>query len=481
MAKVNNPVTLSGHFKIDPKKLAKLGILDATLAVDTRLFIDPLLLEKSKHKEIKNDAVLQYRNRFEEIIKLLKASTAPDDPAWKAAYRLFDFPEVPGTCLGYSAATIRGSGWGPKLRGKTLGVASKVVEIGIKDPDLFPALALFEEEIGPDRISDMTANIAIGALSKFNQRMISALGLSGEKFQVAGETCVFIRHPLETKKRLPLIMVPTDILRELPVALSWEDVQDVAKANEELRDKVSKHVSSIWKSKTKREKSNLKQQALESDTAFMVVIDSLRAAGKAAYDVKNDPNNLIKWAELGRNYAEANPFENKIEKPKTVEDVHKIVSEIVFQFRHLIEECGLNKELYNQEKSPRHESSAQRLFFASAYSYCKAFNVDISPEMDTGNGRIDFKFSNGFSARVLVEIKLSTNPSAVSGYTKQLDSYRESQETTHAIYLVIDVGRMGNKDRQLVDIRNAELKKKRPASDLEFVDGTPKISASKRK
>jgi hypothetical protein len=478
MAKATNPVTVSGHFRIDPKKLQRIGILDATLAIDTRLFIDPLLLAKSAHKEINRDAVAQYNRRFEQIIRLLRVVTVEDDPAWRAAYKLFDFPEVPGTCLGYGAATIRGSGWGPELRRKTLRVASKIVEIGVKEPDLFPALALFEDEIGPDRLSDMTANITIEALEKFNARVLKALGLGGEAFSVAGKKCTFLRHPFEAST--PLILVPTDVLRELPVALDWGGVQEAAQANKELRAEVSKHVSAIWKAKTKKDKAGLKKQAMESDKAFMAMLSAMRAAGKAPYDVSADPDNLVRWANLGREYAEANPVK-KPKIPKSIDDVHKVVREIVAQFRHLIEESGLNRELYNAKNQPRHESSAQRLFFAAAYAYCKAFDVDISPEIDTGNGKLDFKFSQGFEARVLVEIKLSTNQATVSGYTKQLDVYKKAQQTTRAIYLVLDVGKMGDKEKDLIAIKNRLSKQRKPVSDLEFVDGTIKPTASKRK
>jgi hypothetical protein len=481
MAKANNPVTVSGHFGVDPKKLQKIGVLDATLAIDTKLFIDPLLLAKSTHAEINRDAVAQYKNHFEQIIMLLRAVTEEDDPAWKAAYRLFDFPEVPGTCLGYGAATIRGSGWGPELRKKTLRVASKVVEIGVKEPDLFPALGLFEDDIGPDRLSDMTANIAIEALEKFNARVLKVLNLKGEVFLVGGKKCTFLRHPFETSKKTPLILVPTDVLRDLPVALDWGGVQEAALANQDLRVEVSKHVSEIWKAKTKKDKAGLKKQAMESETAFMTMLSAMRAAGKAPYDVANDPDNLVRWANLGREYAEANPVAKKPKAPKNVDDVHHIVREIVLQFRHLIEDSGLNRELYNAKKQPRHESSAQRLFFAAAYAYCKAFDVDVSPEIDTGNGKVDFKFSQGFEARVLVEIKLSTNQATVPGYTKQLDVYKKAQQTTRAIYLVVDVGKMGDKEKDLIAIKNRLSKQKMPVSDLEFVDGTLKPTASKRK
>lgn len=116
-----------------------------------------------------------------------------------------------------------------------------------------------------------------------------------------------------------------------------------------------------------------------------------------------------------------------------------------------------------------------------AYAYCKANNIDVSPEIDTGNGKIDFKFSHGFGKRVLVEIKLSTNSGAASGYNTQLEIYKKSQETVHAIYLVIDVGKMGNKDTKLLKAKNDAVLRGDPVSDLDFVDGILKPSASKRK
>jgi hypothetical protein len=119
-------------------------------------------------------------------------------------------------------------------------------------------------------------------------------------------------------------------------------------------------------------------------------------------------------------------------------------------------------------------------FFAIAYSYCKANNVDIAPEVDSGSGQVDFKFSKGFNSRVLVEVKLSTNSKLVQGYKSQLEIYKESEETMHAIYLVIDVGRMGKKDEELIQTRNEYSSKGNPLWDLIIVDGIIKPSESKR-
>ncbi len=39
MAKAKNPTTLSGYFNLDREQLDSLGVLDPTLAIDSKLFI----------------------------------------------------------------------------------------------------------------------------------------------------------------------------------------------------------------------------------------------------------------------------------------------------------------------------------------------------------------------------------------------------------------------------------------------------------
>ncbi|MBS0580631.1 MAG: hypothetical protein JSR36_15345 [Proteobacteria bacterium] len=479
MGKATNPTTVSGAFGIEARRLTQLGVLDATIAIDTRLFIDPFLLATSKHPEMSGDGVRMYRERFEEIIRLLGASRERGDPAWKGAFKRFDFPEVSGTCLGYGAGSTHGSAWGPLTRKRVFEVAEQIVAIGVKDPDLFQAMALFEKDIGPDLLSDMVTTIIMPALAAFNVRILAELNLAGDEFEVSGVRARFLPNPAEGGRR-PLILVPTDVLRELPVARDWDEVQEAARDNEVLRDRVNKYIAEIWEAKSKRDKAKLKDQALANKQAFETLLSILKKVSAEPYDLESDPEGLIRWATQARDYAKNNPLHFKQQKLQTVDDVLGVVREIVAQFRHLIEDAGLNRELFKPDGKPKHEATAQRLFFAVAYSYCVANNVDISPEVDTGTGEIDFKFSVGFDARVLVEVKLSTNSNVLGGYRTQLEVYKKSQQTTRAIYLLIDVGRMGRKHEELLEVQENARQKGEPLSYLEMVDGTLKPSASKR-
>jgi hypothetical protein len=143
----------------------------------------------------------------------------------------------------------------------------------------------------------------------------------------------------------------------------------------------------------------------------------------------------------------------------------------------LITKRRLSEELFANGK-PKHERTAQRIFFAVAYPHCKANNLDITPEADTGNGPVDFKFSSGFNARVLVEIKLSTNSKLRSGYGRQLEKYKDAEETSLGFYVVIDVGSMGKKYENLIKMHTDRVNRGLPVSEIKLIDGNRRPSAS---
>ncbi|MFA6472035.1 MAG: hypothetical protein WCU00_08345 [Candidatus Latescibacterota bacterium] len=480
MSKVRNPVTFCEHFAVDPDRLDRLGVVNPTLAIDTKLFIDPLLLPESQQPEMRDLASSDYCEHFERIITFLSRTQREEDVAWRTARHMLEFHEIKGTCLGYGAGSISGSGFGPELTERILRVGKEIVDLGITDPDLFPSMAIFEADIGPDRISDMVTNVVRNSLILFNQRILQDLHLEGEEFDLLGSTGYLLANPYQ-RTRTPIILVPQDILRKLPIALDWDDIADAASENDALRNRVNKHIGHIWAIKTKREKEKLRQEALANREAFQTLLDAIHGVPPRAYNSTLDPDGLLKWAQVARDYTQQYPLRLRpASKTLDLEGAFKLVQEIVVRFRQLIENNGLNRELYKANGKPRHESTPQRLFFAVAYCYCEANNLDISPEVDSGNGQVDFKFSTGFDSRVLVEIKLSTNGKLVSGYTKQLETYKAAEQTMRAIYLVLDVGNMGKKDEKLVQARNAAFKAGYPVSEIEFVDGIIRQSASRR-
>lgn len=478
MGKIRDPATISSEFGIDVAVLDKLGVVNVLLNTDTLVFIDPLLLEESVHKEISEGAYRSYSERFENIIKLLSVSKAVDDVPWRNAKRLFHFSEISWTCLGYGT-TVKGSGFGKDLISSTLDTASQIVALGVDDIDLFMALALFEEGIGPDRISDMTTNIILPDLISFSERVNRTLKIPTKQFKVGANSYNLVVNPYSEQ---PLIFVPNDIVRDLPIASDWSDISRVVRENEELRARVNAHVGAIWATMTKKDKQRLKRSALKSKEAFQQVMDMIREVEPKPYDFKGDRNGESFWTELLKQIPKDYPYDlsNYAGRKLSAEEVVEIVNKILSQFQDLIENKGLWKELWDENGKPRKEKASQRLFFAVAYSYCKANNIDLTPEADAGNGPVDFKLSQGFDSKLVVEVKLSTNSNLVHGYEKQLEIYKNADDTDLGVFLIIDVGGIGKKYGEVQKMRNELIKEFGKASDIWYIDGNQKVSASKR-
>jgi hypothetical protein len=275
----------------------------------------------------------------------------------------------------------------------------------------------------------------------------------------------------------PLLLLPDDVLKHLPIMDSAYDLKEIAESNAEIRGRVNQHIGEIFKVRTKQDKEAIKQRAMENASAFQALLDLLKLLEKQPYDMASDPQGLLHWK------ANADKFSGLyklkiVDNPKLpeIDRVDNVVKAIIAQFKTLVEKNRLNRTFFVDGK-PRHERYAQLLFLAISYAYCDANGLDISPESDGGAGPVDFKFSKG-KDKVLVEIKLSTNKKVVSGYKTQLKAYEEAESTDRSHYVVIDVGEIGNMWKNLSDLlakrpRIAERRR------IHLVDGKLKASASK--
>jgi hypothetical protein len=151
------PVRATKHFKIDRRKFGKFGAFDPWLDVDSKLFVDPTLLEACTILEFvgTRDRVLGH---YEAIFRLVLAAKH-GDALWRAAIERVAFHEMPGMALGYSANSTNGGGIGVELAASIVGTAKEIIAAGVQDPIIFEMVGLFEKNIGPDRISDMTCRI----------------------------------------------------------------------------------------------------------------------------------------------------------------------------------------------------------------------------------------------------------------------------------------------------------------------------------
>ena len=91
----------------------------------------------------------------------------------------------------------------------------------------------------------------------------------------------------------------------------------------------------------------------------------------------------------------------------------------------------------NPQPTPRKEKAVQLLFWCIVKHYCEANNIDPSPEVETGRGPVDFKFSSGYRNRVLIELKLASSSKLKQGFQKQLSTYLNAHKEFHGYYVII--------------------------------------------
>ena len=476
MAKIKTPISFSNAFSVKSSAIEALGLFNPIINVDTPLFIDPTLLKYSKYDAFSKDAIERINQYLSELLKLVKASTAYNDPCWRQAKRLLAKQEIQGTCLGYGVNSISGRSISNKVQEQILKTCKEIIDKGIEDPELFFLLPLFEEGIGPDTISDITAMIIEDVLLDFTESISSKIEVPVVSVFYKGYKRNIIKNPLVTKKNSPIILVPTDILRDLPMVSSWDEIPEAASFNQNLRQKVNRVLGKLFHAHTKKEKARQQQKIFDDINSLKILLEVIKTGKVEPYDMENDPQGVVAWQKLLNTIT----FDRDLSKINTKEsfaNLDSLVREIINQFKFLIEEKGLNKSLWNK-KSPNHERTSQLLFFATAYSFCKAYDIDLNPEMDAGIGYVDFKFSKGFRKRVIVEIKHSYNPNIENGFNNQLSGYKKAEETVFGYYIIVDVGGLGKKLDKLYEALNNDRKKR---ADIFYIDARLRPSASKRK
>lgn len=468
---------ISSYLGINPEILKRLGVFDAVIGIDTRLFLDPHLLKKTKIPEFRNSRA-EIEQYYSNIIRLLLASQRKGDIAWKEALRRLTFKEIHGVSMGYGVHSGDGNAIGTKLAGRLIDTAVEIIAMGIKDPEIFELLGLFEEDFGADRLSDMTITIIKDDIHRYSQRIANTLRIRNLIEVKSDDTLYNLpRHPYKNEH---LLLLPNALLRDLPVALTWEGIDHVVATNRELRERLNRLIGQTWKNKiTKRQ---LRDLILTSKENIETLLYAYRTSSSSYYDFENDPAGVVVWLRLGRKSADQSPISLQLKRDATIEDLEDVVEKIIFQFKKNIEVNGLNKHLYIKEglrSKLRHERYSQLLFFAVADSYCEANNLDISREPNAGSGPVDFKLSRGYKNRVLVEIKYSSNRRLLHGFKKQLPAYQVSENTQRSFYVVLKVTKSEEQIKELFKLQDEAKRKGVKIPKVVVVDAELTPSASK--
>jgi hypothetical protein len=148
---------------------------------------------------------------------------------------------------------------------------------------------------------------------------------------------------------------------------------------------------------------------------------------------------------------------------------------------YLVEDKRMNRLFCDEGGRCKHEKYAQLTFFLVAETYCKANDLDISPEANAGVGPVDFKVSRGYRSKVTVEVKYTSNPNLVTGYEHQLPAYNRAEGATRSVYLVIRNTESERQIEKLFSIKNEAEARGESPPEIIVVDGRFRVSASKRR
>jgi hypothetical protein len=194
------------------------------VGIDVPVGIDPFLLYKSRDPE--------YRQLHVQLLEAFNLGiTAVRSSKLSEAGRILDFPEVSPIGMGYTRRGKRGSGVGTYLSGliiETVVGSPGLQERGIKHIE---EMQLVSAGIGPDRVSDIAANILKSFLVEYTQRQCSIWGLplragvpidhlydaNSNQWRDSYEDL-----PVSPVDGSPILLVPRRIVRALP----WINYED---------------------------------------------------------------------------------------------------------------------------------------------------------------------------------------------------------------------------------------------------------------
>jgi hypothetical protein len=476
MSSFSDPQLFSKVHSVDPNLFDLEGLIDPYINVDLPLFIDPLLLGTSQNDIVSSQALPAFRSHFDDFIRLMLVSEAEDDPAWRAAKRLLNLQEPPENGLGYGSASRSGSSRPETIRLSIMRTTKAIVKLGSKDPDMISLMSFLEDGVGPDTISDFTSRVIKEQLARITYEFCKKATIPTYSNPVSSKYELPMLTSANGKRRY-FVFIPKDIVRDLPIANDWSALQAAIEASQSIKEDVNRMLGSMAQVTVSDRKNVLRGVVLKSQTNFDEFLLALKNTADS-YDTNIDALSYYKLRDILTNGFGNLKSNIGFDFESDNNAILKVVQETLEVFKHHVEHGNLWEELWIGNQ-PKKERAAQLIYFAIADCFCKANNIDISPEANMGGGPVDFKFSSGYSSRVLVEMKRSTG-NVVNGYTKKLEFYKNASQTETAIFVIIDYGKLDNK-LDVILAKQREIRQSgRRASEIVIIDASQKKSASKR-
>ena len=459
---------------------------DCELSTDTPLYVDPFLVfeDDDPYWAETRQTVIDF---FGLALSFVDASGGDvTSPHYLKAVRMLKFPEPSEFALGLSMGHPKGSGAGFKYAEKMASALSLLSQRGITQVQHIQAFALFCEGLGVDRISDIFCDIIKAKFIEYTQTVATRHELVLQEVPVRAArwnrttgrwSHMRARLPKSPVTQEGVLLAPSRFLKDIPVVTpdsfwTWAD----AGVGDDLRQELNYELN-VALTKEDRKDAAYKAAWKHPD----LVMDYLNVVSETdtePYDVEADPKLLVEWAEVGRDAAAQ---QEPIGKLGTESEFAAWVVKLAKEFQHAVEETDLWKALWDDGlRKYRPEKIVQAIagmLFA---------DVDLTRESNLGRGPVDFKFSQGWQKRALLEVKLIPSTHFFTGASKQLPQYMTTERASVGVYLCVGYSDKDFSPERLQPIEDT-LRKLREDSgwalEVIYVDArtTNKDSASKLK
>ena len=351
-----------------------------------------------------------------------------------------------------------------------LETAYDIVKAGIEDPEFFQLLPLFQDNVGPDRLSDMIATLILPDIQTYTERVNQQLGIIKNNYPDKLFNNGLLCNPA---KGYEVLLLPTEILHKLPVAKSWEEIDSVIVENNTIRAMMNNEVAEHWTqwAATDR-KYYLREKIFKDSEKCKQVIEAYREEKLDAYNPEEQIDYFLAklWQRIEKSGI------SWLSKHKSREIDSKAASlEILNFFKNWVE-YNRGWEVILSAGTQKREKIVQRVIHLSGIAYIQANNLSLSCEADEGRGPVDFKISRGQDITV-IEVKLSSNGQYMHGYDTQVEEYAKAEQTDNMIYVLVDVGNPV-KVKKLLDRYNRDIDEGKKVPEVIMIDSTSKESAS---
>lgn len=441
-------IYFSDYFNVEPDILDNYGAFNISLINDLPLFIDPFLLFTSKKKKY-----VQLHDSIIDYLKYLRDLSNSENVSKGQLKAWYKFPEVRQLWMGYSLKGNCGSGLGmdfARALHKSLNaIFSDFGNEKVTKGSHLEKVCLIQSGVGRDNISDFTANLIKEFLCDYTQHFAQKHIDQSQRKVISVDKVYFdynfgVWQPKQYD--LPFIdgdyvlLTPKDILSKDE---NWinrgdliRDCERIANScpDDQLRVQLNSYLERTLKEDmNNKDKAKVYNKLIEKyPQVIEYYIRTKENNGKLAIQKSA---NLVSESEafyIRQVSIFANQLLNNTEFYNTDYDTLAEARARVMFLKKEIEHNDGYRLFYHKGKPIQRESDLQILYRLTWFATFSDFNSEVN----NGRGPVDFKISRGSGDKSLVEFKLAKNTKLKQNLDKQIQIYKEANQTEKALKVI---------------------------------------------